>query len=44
MKTLHNIWDLEQLTNNTLIEISYELDKLHYGQYDVNYKPTINQN
>jgi len=38
MKTLHNIWDLDQLTNNTLVEISFELDKLYYGQYEVNYR------
>jgi len=38
MKTLHNIWDLEQLTNNTLIEISFELDKIYHGQYEINYR------
>jgi hypothetical protein len=38
MKTLHNIWDLKQLANNTLVEISFELDKLYYGQYEVNYR------
>jgi hypothetical protein len=39
MKTLHNIWDLEQLTNHTLKEIAYELDYILYSECHMNYNP-----
>tara|TARA_R110000803_G_scaffold73400_1_gene137238 strand:+ start:294 stop:542 length:249 start_codon:yes stop_codon:yes gene_type:complete len=37
MKTLHNIWDLEQLSNYTLREIAFELDLHLYGIEGGNY-------
>jgi len=39
MKTLHNIWDLEQLTNHTLKEIAFELDYILYSECNINYNP-----
>tara|TARA_R110002050_G_scaffold139979_1_gene264587 strand:+ start:3963 stop:4211 length:249 start_codon:yes stop_codon:yes gene_type:complete len=39
MKTLHNIWDLEQLTNHTLKEIAFELDYILYSECTMNYNP-----
>ncbi len=37
MKTLHNIWDLEQLTNHNLKEIAFELDLILTSENTINY-------
>ena len=37
MKTLNNIWDLEQLTNHNLKEIAFELDYSLYSENTVDY-------
>jgi|TARA_R100000482_G_C5099353_1_gene134860 hypothetical protein len=37
MKTLHNIWELTQLSNHTLKEIGFELDLHLYGECPINY-------
>jgi hypothetical protein len=39
MKTLHNIWDLEQLSNHNLKEICFELDYILYSECVMNYNP-----
>ena len=39
MKTLHNIWDLEQLTNHNLKEIAFELDYILFSECVMNYNP-----
>ncbi len=37
MKTLHNIWELEQLSNYTLKQICFDLDYILYSENEVNY-------
>ena len=37
MKTLHNIWDLEQLTNHNLKEIAFQLDRILTSENTMNY-------
>ncbi len=39
MKTLHNIWELTQLTNHNLKEICFELDYMLYSECNMNYNP-----
>ena len=39
MKTLNNIWDLEQLPNYTLKEIAFELDFFLTTENVLNYNP-----
>lgn len=39
MKTLHNIWELTQLTNHNLKEICFELDYMFYSECNMNYNP-----
>jgi len=37
MKTLHNIWELQQLSNNTLKEICFALDYYLSSECTINY-------
>ena len=37
MKTLHNIWDLEQLSNQNLKEIAFQLDLILTSENTINY-------
>ena len=39
MNTLHNIWELTQLTNHNLKEICFELDYMLYSECNMNYNP-----
>jgi len=37
MKTLYNIWDLEQLSNHNLKEIAFQIDKILTSENTINY-------
>lgn len=37
MKTLHNIWDLEQLSNHNLKEIAFQIDRILTSENTINY-------